>query len=415
MKKRRYLEKPINDLSFAANKMAFVSGPRQAGKTTMAKNMLHERGGDGYYNWDELKFRKNWTKDPSQIIPHVYTSDGTVKPIVVLDEIHKAKLWKRNLKGVYDTLETACDILVTGSARLNVYRKGSDSLLGRYHHFRLHPFSLAELLDDNVSVDDPEKLLEVLTNASNVALKNKDAREKFLALDKFGPFPEPLFAVNIRTLNLWRRGRIEKIIREDLRDITRLPELSRVEMLVALMTERIANPLSIQALSEDLEVAYSTVKRWLLYLQELYYYFEVPPYHKNLKRSLKKVSKLYLWDWSEIEDEAKCFENLIAFHLLKYCDYLTDTGVGSFELNYIRDKEHREIDFILLHNHKPWFMVEVKLNNSELSTNWRHFIPQLPCKVGIQVVKKSGVYESFKTEYGKIVVISADQFLQYLI
>lgn len=393
--------------------MAFISGPRQCGKTTMAKNILHSRNNVGaYYNWDELKFRKLWTKDPSQILQQFQGINKT-KPIIVLDEIHKAKLWKRNLKGIYDTLEFPCDILVAGSARLNHYRKGSDSLLGRYYNFRLHPFSLAELLRRRGAEISAESLLENLFSAD--IDNNKFHTELLLALDKFGPFPEPFFAASQQTLNLWRRGRIEKLIREDLRDISKLPELSQIEMLVALMSDRIANPLSIQALSEDLEVAYTTVKRWLLYLQELYYCFVIKPYHKSLKRTLKKTTKVYLWDWSEIDDEAKRFENLLAFHLLKYCDYLTDIGVGTFELRYLRDKEQHEIDFILLRDGKPWFMIEAKQNHTHVSSNWSYFMERLPCKFAIQVVKKPGIYFKQSYPFGEILIISADMFLSYLI
>jgi hypothetical protein len=133
----------------------------------------------------------------------------------------------------------------------------------------------------------------------------------------------------MQTLNLWRKGRTEKIVREDLRDLSHLPELSQIEMLTTLLPDRTANLLSLRSLGEDLEVAYTTVKRWLNYLNELYYLFMIKPYSRSLQRSLKKTSKMYLWDWSEIDNESARFENLIASHLLKYCDYLTDTGIGT--------------------------------------------------------------------------------------
>src|SRR3989338_5371896 len=285
MKYNRYIASDINAVCFAAGKMAFVSGPRQCGKTTMAKSLLKQRGVGAYYSWDEVKFRRQWTKDPSGILPKMEHDE---KPLIVLDELHKAKLWKRNLKGLYDTDGEAYDILVTGSARLNVYRKGSDSLMGRYYNFRLHPFSV----------------------------------EKLDLLFKFGPFPEPLFSANQRTLNLLQRNRIEKIIREDMRDLSRLPELSQVEMLASLLPERASQPLSIKSLSEDIEVSYTTIKRWLNYLNELYYCYNLKPFMKSLPRAIKKEGKLYLWDWSEVNNPGARFENLIASHLLKYCDYL---------------------------------------------------------------------------------------------
>ena len=391
-------------------KMAFMSGARQCGKTTLAKRILKQYKTGAYYNWDEIKFRRLWTKDPSGIIP--LASQDNARPLIVLDELHKAKSWKKNLKGVYDTLDIPCDILVTGSARLNIYRKGSDSLLGRYYHLRLHPFSMQEMLRRKPGIAAPDLVHAVFDRSIQISGRAKDYLPLLL---RFGPFPEPLLAGTDRTLNLWRRNRVERIIREDLRDLSRLPELSQVEMLASLLPERAANPLSITSLSEDLEVAYTTVRRWLQYLNELYYFFEVKPYSKSLSRSIKKEGKLYLWDWSEVENEASRFENLVALHLLKYCDYLTDTGEGDYELRYLRNKEKKEIDFLLLRNNKPWFPVEVKLNQEKLSENWKVFLPQIKCPYAFQVVNKSNVFNIVKLGSYKVLIISAEEFLRYLV
>ncbi len=410
MIKKRYLEKILGDVCFSSRKMAFISGARQCGKTTLARQVLKQRKVGHYYNWDEIKFRRLWTKDPGDIVPSPAEAHAT--PLIVLDELHKAKFWKRNLKGVYDSLEMPCDIMVTGSARLNIYRKGSDSLLGRYYHLRLHPFSLCELTRKQYEIAAVDLLDEIFNRSIKVT---KQAQEYMSLLMRFGPFPEPLLAGTELTLNLWRRNRVEKIIREDLRDLSRLPELSQVEMLSSLLPERVANPLSIQSLSEDVEVAYTTVKRWLQYLNELYYFFEVKPYSKSLSRSIKKTGKLYLWDWSEVENEASRFENLVALHLLKYCDYLTDSGIGNFELRYLRNKEKKEIDFLLLKNKKPWLPIEVKLNSDELSENWKVFLPQIKCFRAIQVVNKAGVFKIVEQGGYKILIVSAAELLRYLI
>lgn len=410
MTQERYLETILDEVCFLSGKMAFISGARQCGKTTLAKRILRRYKNGRYYNWDEIKFRRLWTKDPSNIIPFPTAEDA--KPLIILDELHKAKSWKKNLKGVYDTLEIPCDILVTGSARLNVYRKGSDSLLGRYYHLRLHPFSLREMTHKKPEVAAPDLLDAVFDRSIQIS---RQAKQYLPLLLQFGPFPEPLLAGTDRTLNLWRRNRVEKIIREDLRDLSRLPELSQVEMLTSLLPERAANSLSITSLSEDLEVAYTTVKRWLRYLNELYYFFEVKPYSTSLSRSIKKEGKLYLWDWSEVENEASRFENLIALHLLKYCDYLTDSGAGNFELRYLRNKEKKEIDFLLLKNNKPWFPVEVKLNRERLSENWKVFLPQIKCSHAFQVVNKPNVFDIVELGKYKVLIISAEEFLRYLI
>lgn len=408
MMPHRYAEKAIQELCFSDHKMSFISGPRQCGKTTMAKQLLKARQNGHYYNWDNLNFRKLWTKNPDQIIHNL---DGATVPLVILDEIHKAKLWKRNLKGVFDTLTIPCDIMVTGSTQLSVYKKGGDSLLGRYYHFRLHPFSLAELCQFNTD-PSPENLLELLSAPHPVS---ENTKTHFAALDTLGPFPEPLLSGSIKKRNAWRLGRVERLVREDLRDLTRIPELSQIEMLVSLLPERASNILSIRSLAEDLEVAYTTVQRWLHYLEELYYHFELKPYHKNIIRGLKKERKLYLWDWSEIENEGARFENMVAAHLLKYVHFLSDAGYGKFELTYMRNKERKEIDFLILENNKPFLPIEIKLTDPAPTENWRHFMPHIECKVGLQIIKPSGHHSSHTYPFGEIRVISADQFLSTLI
>ena len=409
MKYKRYLEKWVNDFCFSNGKMAFISGPRQCGKTTFAKQLLTTRKAIGaYYNWDEVAFRKMWTKDPAQVLP---IFEAKQKPLVIFDELHKAKLWKRNLKGLYDTQHEYYDFLVTGSARLNVYRKGSDSLMGRYYNFRLHPFSVSEMYDVSIS-NSPEQLLTTaLQKSQPVARLEKILKQLY----EFGPFPEPLFSGDKRILKLWQRNRIEKIVREDLRDISRLPELSQIEMLASLLPERVSQPLSLRSLGEDLEVSYTTVKRWMHYLNELYYVFEIKPFSKSITRSIKKEKKLYLWDWSEVENAGARFENLVASHLLKYCHYLTDTGEGRYELLYLKDKEKNEIDFLITKDNKPFLPVEAKLSDETPSKNWWNWLRMLNCTVGVQLVMKEKIHHTHENDGYTVLVTSAAQWLRYLV
>ena len=229
----RSLANPIKDLSFARHKITFLSGPRQCGKTTFARMLLAERKIGVYHNWDQMAFRKTWATAPSAIIP---PSKRGVVPLVVLDEIHKDRYWKRNLKGVFDTLERPCDFLVTGSAKLNVYMKGGDSLFGRHLSFRLHPFSIREMRrSDTLS---PDTAIDAIFGRSEH--KPKHVERDLASLLEYGPFPEPLFGQNMRETRLWRRSREKLVIREDLRDISHLPDLGRIELLTSLLPQRIA-------------------------------------------------------------------------------------------------------------------------------------------------------------------------------
>jgi len=404
----RYLEAPLEELCFADRKIALLSGPRQCGKTTLAKRMLKQRGAGAYYNWDQTEFRRRWAQHPQSVVE--VDRRGRV-PLVVLDEIHKARLWKRTLKGIYDTLERPTDLFVTGSARLAVYRRGSDSLLGRYRSMRLHPFSLAELARHKLP--SPDDACAALFEAT--ARGSRHAEEVLGAMLEHGPFPEPLLAQDSRKTRLWRRERIDAVVREDLRDLSRIIELDRVQMLVSLLPERVGSLLSVDALREDLEVSHDTARRWLKALAELYYCYEIRPFARRIRRSIRKRSKLYLWDFGEVVDPASRFENLVAAHLLKACQYWSDAGYGDFELCYVRNRDGRELDFLVTRDRAPWLPVEAKVSDRQPSPAWRTFLPFLRCDRALQVVREPRVHELHEIDGVRLLVASAADALRRLV
>ncbi len=339
--RQRYLEKLI--LDDLEKKMVFVGGPRQVGKTTLARMIASRARAPAYFNWDDRGHRQailneNWKPETD---------------LIVFDELHKYPRWKRLIKGIWDTRERSEKIIVTGSSRLDIYRRGGDSLLGRYHYYRLHPFSLREVrsgkpADFHFSPDPPELIFE-----------GEGAQIDDLL--RMGGFPEPLLAGSERTLRRWQRERFERVFREDIRDLEAVRSLAQVELLGQMLPERVGSPLSIHALSEDIEASPKSVKSWIDLLSRNYYLFRVPPYHRRLARALKKEAKYYLWDWSEVRDEGARFENLVASHLLKFCHFFTDSFGTAVELHYLRDLEKREVDFLVTWEKKPWFLVECKL------------------------------------------------------
>jgi len=403
--KSRYLESAIEELCFEDHKMAFVSGPRQCGKTTLGRLMLRGRGHTAYFNWDDIAFRRQWIRDPRGIVP---SAPGGAVPRVVLDEVHKAPKWKRMLKGIHDTLSIPADILVTGSARLNVYRRGGDSLVGRYYHFRLHPFSVREW--ETPEAPTPEQCLDMLRLHSGHAPHGR-CLETLEAMMAFGPFPEPLIQRDPRKAGLWRRSRVERVIREDVRDMSRTTEIGQIELLAALLPERVGSPITLARLQELMEVSHPTIKRWLTFLQELYYVFLVRPYSRNVVRSIRKEAKPYLWDYAEVDEESARFENLVGSHLLKACDFWTDTGRGIFDLRCLRDKDKREIDFLIVKDGKPWLPVEVKLSADAVAPEWNRFLGFLPCRFALQLCRDPDVWRVHDYANGRVVVASADDAL----
>lgn len=385
----RTLERSIHaDLS---TKMVFVGGPRQVGKTTLSKMLGAMFTAPQYFNWDSREHRlallKNrWSPETD---------------LLVFDELHKYNRWKGWIKGVWDTRQDGESILVTGSSRLDVFRRGGDSLLGRYHYYRLHPFSVAEL--------EGAKGVKEAFPKQPPELRFAKPSPNLERLMRWGGFPEPLFAESDRTLRRWQKERFERVFREDIRDTENIRALSQVELLGQLLPARAASPLSFQSLAEDLEVSPKTVKSWMELLCRNYYAFKIPPYHRRIDRALKKEAKYYLWDWTEIMDEGARFENVIASHLLKFCHYYEDIFGISAELYYVRDTLKREVDFLVVWDKHPWLLVEAKSSPEQKLPSLVTFAEALHVQHRFQVCRESGI--DYADKPSGIRTLSADRFL----
>lgn len=392
--KKRYLEQTLLDDALAERKIAFVCGPRQVGKTSMAEDILRsEPEPSGYFSWDDDEFRKLWLRNPKAIFQN--------RSLVVLDEVHKDRQWKNRIKGMYDPYKTQVKIIVTGSARLDFYRKSGDSLQGRYYPYRLHPFSLNET---ELLPSPPEK-------AWDGSLETKYDLEPLL---KLGGFPDPLFGHSEQKAQRWRRLYRERMIREDLRDLKEVRDIEQIKALSLLLEETVSGQLSYENLRQDLKVAFDTVKSWIELLEAVYFCYRVRPFFRGVKQAIRKEPKLYLFDWAILKDEGARFENLIASHLLKSCHAWTDSAKGEFELHYVRDKQKREVDFLVTFNQKPWLLVECKSGRSEIHPSLIHFTESLNPEFSIQVVKNPS-RERSSMAHPKIQVMDVRRFLSRLV
>ena len=348
LQSQRYLQKRIEeDLK---EKMVFLGGPRQVGKTTFAQSLLknYVPAHPGYLNWDDLLQREKILKGDWAKNQH----------LLIFDELHKYARWRNLIKGYYDTQKEAHAFLVTGSARLDYYRKGGDSLLGRYHYYRMHPFSAPELGFSKSSLHD---------------------------LLKFGGFPEPLFKQSERSLRRWQLQRLERVVRQDLLDLERVKEVTLLERLADALPDRVGAPLSVKNLANDLEVDFKTANRWIAIFENLYYAYRIAPYGSSKLQAVKKEQKLYLWDWSVVPSEGARFENMVASHLLKYCHLVEDSEGYRMELRFLRDVYKREVDFVVLKDKKPLFAVECKTGEKQLSPHIPYFMERSPIPKFYQV------------------------------
>lgn len=407
----RYLTPEIARFFADEAKMAFMAGPRQVGKTTLAKHILAQAKMEAFYfNWDIESHRKEIIKSPEDFWKRSAVLPTQRKPRIVLDEIHKYPRWKRFLKGLYDATGKDLEILVTGSGRLDIYQRGGDSLLGRYHLYHLHPFTLGEMLrQDRNAVLSPEEFWQNLEHGTTLA----GAGEGLRGLEVLTGFPEPLFSGSESRLRRWRRSHQALVIREDLRDLTRIREIGLIETLVTLLPERIGSPLSVNALREDLGVNFMTVQAWLETLERLYFLFKIRPYAGRLPRTFRREEKVYLFDFSAIENPGARFENLVALHLRKLCDAWTDWGFGDFSLHYVRDREKREVDFLIAERHKPYALVEAKLTASDADSNIKYFADRLKPRYTVQVVREPKGFKNVFTSAG-VMLTPATHFLSLM-
>lgn len=371
---KRYIEdNVIKDLK---NKMVFVAGPRQVGKTTLAKSILLREGSEnGYLSWDITEHREDILRNRIPLS----------SKLIVFDEIHKFKGYRNFIKGLYDGHKDKIKILVTGSGMLETFKYSGDSLQGRYHLIRLFPLSFAEL-------------------------KMQTYRDIELLL-RLGGFPEPFFSSSEEFSRRWSREYRTRIVYEEIRSIERLNEIYKIEMLSLRLPELVGSPLSINSLREDIEVSHKTISDWINILERLYAIIRIPPFGPPRLKAIKKMMKHYHFDWTLVEDEGKRFENLLAIHLCKWIAYMQDTKGYDYDLRYYRDKEGREIDFVVLNRLKPIMFVEAKLSDKEISESLKYMRSKYPDAKFYQVCLKT---DKEFAEDG-ITLISATNFLKTLI
>jgi hypothetical protein len=334
--------------------MVFISGPRQSGKTTMVKELL-TKGRNLYLNWDnsdhrKIIMKKDWDQNDK---------------IICFDEIHKFSRWKNLVKGIYDTQNELHKFIITGSARLDIYKKGQDSMLGRFFSWRLHPLCLSEL-KHTFKITDKEMITRMLS---------------------LGAFPEPFFSNDLQFSKRWRLEKQNLVFRQDIQELENIRDISLLEFFFQALKERVGSEVALSNIARDIEVAPKTAKNWLSILEKTYALFVVTPYSKNLIKAITKTPKIYFYDNGEVEgDSGAQFENLVASHLLKKIHFLEDCTGDRYELNYLRDKTGHEIDFLIQKNRKPIALIEAKVSDSNRSQSFYYYKERLKIKTCVQLV-----------------------------
>jgi len=370
---RRIYQELISQHLSQLRQMIFLMGPRQVGKTTVSHESADEWPKHFYFNWDNPNERLLFIEGPSAIARQAGLDEFVEEtPVLIFDEIHKYGKWKNFLKGFFDLYEKKTKIIVTGSARLNIYKKGGDSLMGRYFYYRIHPLSVAEITTPTLIQEEIRPPAPITDN-------------DWEALLEHGGFPEPFIQRSKAFSRRLRAIRRDQLFREDIRDGTRIQELAQLELLAELLRKQAAQSMDYLSLSKKVGVSIDTIRRWFEVLKSFYYCFSIQPWSKNIARSLIKEPKLYLWDWSLVDEEGHRNENLVASHLLKAVHFWTDRGLGDYGLYYLRTKDKIEADFLVTKDKKPWFLVEVKTKAKGISSALYHFQEETQAPHAFQV------------------------------
>jgi uncharacterized protein len=361
------------------NRMLFLSGPRQVGKTTLVASTICTKDA-GYFSWDSRKVRLAYQKDPDFFA-------SAESAWICFDEIHKRPKWKDILKGAYDDYKDRYKFVITGSARLETFKKSGDSLVGRYFHTHLFPLNLPDLRKNNFQL--PGNAVELAELASSSA----DMHE-LDDLMTLGGFPEPFFSGSEDFWKRWSMNHNDLIVQEDMKDLTRVIEIDKIEALLEMLKPSIGNTISLRHLAEDLETTHGSIHRWLQILNKVHLIFPIPPYTKNVRRTYKQAKKWYFMDWRFADSNR--FENLVASSLFRAAALYADRFGDPVDLRFVRTHDQTEVDFLLIRNGKPWLLVEAKEGVPETTRGVYRFTNELrvPCFI---VTRKPGIFKKEKT------------------
>lgn len=350
---KRYLDDRLQaDL---AQKMVFLTGPRQVGKTTLSRQLIAQQGGQ-YLNYDV-------PADRALILKQRWNPQA---PLLVLDEIHKMTDWKAWLKGVYDGKPATQQLLVTGSARMDTFRQGGESLAGRFFGLRLHPLSVREWCEQTGAT--PEAALTHLLER--------------------GGFPEPCLAPDNEQAERWRRQYFDGLVRNDVLEFSRIQEVNAIRLFAQMLRSRVGSPLSLASMARDLAVSPNTLKKYLDILEALYIVFVVRPWHDNIARSVLQSPKVYFYDTGLVEgDEGLRYENLVATALLKHVQWQHDVQGKEAGLHYIRTKDGAEVDFALSEKNQLTHLLECKLSDEKPHRALQRFAREKAPVHAVQLVR----------------------------
>lgn len=354
-----------------SGRMAFISGPRQVGKTTCCCNKANR-----CLDWDDPDGRADILAGPAHVAERAGLDTPIAsKPVFLFDGLHRHVEWKEFVTGFVDAYSDRARAIVTG-IHMDSYPLGSDDgQMSRRFVCDMHPYSVAEAITQDLP--DPNRVVRQPVPIDDAS---------FDALWNHGGYPEPFLKRNLCFSRDWRLLRQKQLVREDIRNAAQIQHLDQLDSLAHMLTRMSAQQLVYSDLSIQVRVSIDTIRRWIAYLCQFHFGFVLRPWTQSVPRSLRKEPKWFLRDWAAIEDPGSRAETFVACHLLKAVDGWSNLGFGNFGLHYLRDKEKREVDFLVVRDERPWLLVEVRHGDGGLSPALRRFQELLGVPFAMQVV-----------------------------
>jgi uncharacterized protein len=385
--------------------MVFIAGPRQAGKTTFTQMLARGFANSLYFNWDILDEKRKLIENPS-FYEELHRTDNSL-PLIIFDELHKYSNWKSYLKSVFDRDRGNYKFIISGSGRLDMYQKGGDSLAGRYVIFYLWPFTIGELAENRTPFE------EFMANPLDIRPAPNETQPIWQRLGQCSGFPDPYLDGTPEFYRIWSNAYRKQLLREDIRDLTSVRNIEDMELLFSLLPSRIGSPISMAALSRDIGVSFDSVRNWIELFEDFFMAFRIAPWARKISRAITKEKKLYLFDYGGIESPAARFENMVALELFRAVSNWNDLGLGHFSLNYLRNRDKEEVDFLISNNRKPLFLIEAKLSDDQAAQSLRKFQGFLNVPA-IQLVNRDGICKMVSNNNSKILIITAHHWLSLL-
>jgi predicted AAA+ superfamily ATPase len=328
-----------------------ILGPRQSGKTTIAKMAYPDKD---YFNLENPDVREFIAEDPKAFLANLDLQKG-----VILDEIQRLPELLSYIQVIVDENRIIGSFILTGSHQLHLNQAISQSLAGRTALLELLPLSINELKDNDLKYTADEYLVN-------------------------GFFP----AIYQHNLNPTTNSRnyIKTYVERDVRQIVNIKDLHSFQRFIKLCAGRVGSTINRESLSNEVGVSQNTIKNWLSILEASYLTFQLQPYFENFGKRIIKAPKLYFLDIGLISYllgiespkqmnynklRGNIFENLVILEILKY-QYNQGKDANIY---FFRDNHNVEVD-IILQVHDKLIPVEIKSSstfNSSFLKNIKYF------------------------------------------